>query len=123
MGSKYMSQLACDHSTPVTCPRRVAHGYLTHLPQNLGDGGWIWSRGSPYPTLHHFPASLSLPAAQVHLQSEEPMNRFLTVLFSALFLFTSVSFAESAAGRAESAATVLNEIMSAPDKGIPEEIL
>jgi len=34
-----------------------------------------------------------------------------------------VSFAESAAQRAESAATVLNEIMSAPDKGIPEEIL
>ena len=31
-----------------------------------------------------------------------------------------VSFAESAAQRAESAATVLNEIMSAPDSGIPE---
>jgi SH3 domain-containing YSC84-like protein 1 len=31
--------------------------------------------------------------------------------------------AESAAGRVDSAATVLNEIMSAPDKGIPEEIL
>jgi lipid-binding SYLF domain-containing protein len=35
----------------------------------------------------------------------------------------SLSFAESAAGRADSAATVLNEIMAAPDKGIPEEIL
>lgn len=32
-------------------------------------------------------------------------------------------WAESAAGRAESAATVLNEIMSAPDKGIPEEVI
>jgi lipid-binding SYLF domain-containing protein len=42
-------------------------------------------------------------------------------------LFTSVffaqGFAESAAGRVESAATVLNEVMAAPDKGIPEEIL
>jgi SH3 domain-containing YSC84-like protein 1 len=43
------------------------------------------------------------------------------VLFT--LLFCSLSLAESAAGRAESAATVLNEIMSAPDKGIPEEIL
>src|SRR5205807_9517193 len=31
--------------------------------------------------------------------------------------------AESAAGRAESAATVLTDIMATPDKGIPEEIL
>src|SRR5947207_6751675 len=31
--------------------------------------------------------------------------------------------AESAAGRAESAATVLTDIMGTPDKGIPEEIL
>ncbi len=43
------------------------------------------------------------------------------VLFT--LLFCSLSLAESAAGRAESAATVLNEIMSAPDKGIPEEIM
>src|SRR5215469_15164505 len=34
-----------------------------------------------------------------------------------------VSFAESAASRAQSAATVLDEIMSAPDKGIPEEVI
>lgn len=40
-----------------------------------------------------------------------------------VFLCSCVSFAESAAERAESAATVLNEIMAAPDKGIPEEIL
>lgn len=43
---------------------------------------------------------------------------FVTILVSA----TQV-FAESATNRAESAATVLNEIMSAPDKGIPEEVL
>jgi lipid-binding SYLF domain-containing protein len=40
-----------------------------------------------------------------------------------LLLVSTLSLAETAAERAESAATVLNEIMSAPDKGIPEEIL
>jgi len=40
-----------------------------------------------------------------------------------VFIFVNQLFAESAAGRVESAATVLNEIMSAPDKGIPEEVL
>jgi SH3 domain-containing YSC84-like protein 1 len=50
------------------------------------------------------------------------MKRPLYVLIFA-FLCSSILFAESAAGRAESAATVLSEIMSAPDKGIPEEIL
>src|SRR5215467_8880331 len=48
----------------------------------------------------------------------------LPCLFVALVLCaSSLCFAESAAGRADSAATVLNEIMSAPDKGIPEEVL
>jgi SH3 domain-containing YSC84-like protein 1 len=50
------------------------------------------------------------------------MKRPLSVVLFAL-LSCSLSFAESAAGRAESAATVLSEIMSAPDKGIPEEVL
>jgi lipid-binding SYLF domain-containing protein len=45
---------------------------------------------------------------------------FFTLLLSICYM---QSFAGSAAGRAESAATVLNEIMSAPDKGVPEEIL
>lgn len=46
------------------------------------------------------------------------------VLFSlfALVLVNQI-VAESAADRIESSATVLNEIMAAPDKGIPEEIL
>jgi len=38
-------------------------------------------------------------------------------------LLSGVMLAETAAGRADSAATVLNEIMAAPDKGIPGEIL
>jgi len=46
------------------------------------------------------------------------------VFFAILLCLASISsFAETAAQRAESAATVLNEIMSAPDKGIPEEVL
>ncbi|HKD45625.1 MAG TPA: lipid-binding SYLF domain-containing protein, partial [Candidatus Angelobacter sp.] len=50
------------------------------------------------------------------------MKRPVRVVLFAL-LSCSLSFAESAAGRAETAATVLSEIMSAPDKGIPEEVL
>lgn len=49
------------------------------------------------------------------------MRCLQVVLF--VLLFSSLSLAGTAAERAESAATVLNEIMSAPDKGIPEEIL
>lgn len=50
------------------------------------------------------------------------MKKVLVVLLFALVCVTQV-LAESAAGRVESAATVLGEIMSAPDKGIPEEVL
>jgi lipid-binding SYLF domain-containing protein len=51
------------------------------------------------------------------------MKRFFCGLMCA-FLISSFSFAsESAASRAEAAATVLNEIMAAPDNGIPVEIL
>src|SRR5262249_10766051 len=46
---------------------------------------------------------------------------FRVVLFA--LLASSLCRAETAAGRVESAATVLNEIMATPDKGIPEEIL
>jgi len=50
------------------------------------------------------------------------MKSFIRVVLFAL-LASSVGLAETAAGRAESAATVLNEIMATPDKGIPAEIL
>lgn len=50
------------------------------------------------------------------------MKRLLGAVLLAL-LVSSLTFAETAAGRVESAATVLNEIMATPDKGIPEEIL
>jgi len=46
---------------------------------------------------------------------------FSLLLFAALLC--GYAAAETAAGRVESAATVLNEIMATPDKGIPEEIL
>src|SRR5215813_5338068 len=58
--ARYMSELPHAVSTAVTCRPSDANGYLSHLPQNLGDGGWIWSRGSPYPTLHNFSASHNL---------------------------------------------------------------
>lgn len=50
------------------------------------------------------------------------MKKALAGVFFACVCVTQL-MAESAAGRVESAATVLGEIMSAPDKGIPEEIL
>src|ERR1041385_7690168 len=50
------------------------------------------------------------------------MKSLIRVVLFAL-LVSGVALAETAAGRAESAATVLNEIMATPDKGIPAEIL
>ena len=50
------------------------------------------------------------------------MKKVLWFSFCAL-LFVNQLSAESAASRVESAAGVLSEIMAAPDKGIPEEIL
>ncbi len=50
------------------------------------------------------------------------MKRLFGVVVFAL-LVCSLTFAETAAGRVGSAATVLNEIMATPDKGIPSEIL
>jgi SH3 domain-containing YSC84-like protein 1 len=49
------------------------------------------------------------------------MKKLLCALLSAIAIST-VSFAETAAERVRSAATVLDEIMATPDKGIPEEI-
>jgi len=49
------------------------------------------------------------------------MRRVGVFLFA--LLSCCLSFADTAAHRAESAATILDEIMSAPDKGIPEEVL
>jgi SH3 domain-containing YSC84-like protein 1 len=50
------------------------------------------------------------------------MKRFYCGVFIALAI-SHLSFAETAAQRAQSAATVLEEIMATPDKGIPVEIL
>jgi lipid-binding SYLF domain-containing protein len=50
------------------------------------------------------------------------MKRLLGVLLFALIALNQM-MAETEASRVEAAANVLNEIMSAPDKGIPEEIL
>ncbi|HET9836946.1 MAG TPA: lipid-binding SYLF domain-containing protein [Candidatus Angelobacter sp.] len=50
------------------------------------------------------------------------MKSLIRVVLFAL-LVSGAALAETAANRAESAATVLNEIMATPDKGIPSEIL
>jgi lipid-binding SYLF domain-containing protein len=51
------------------------------------------------------------------------MKRTLYVVLCVLTLWGFAFASETAADRAQSAATVLNEIMAAPDKGIPQEIL
>ena len=50
------------------------------------------------------------------------MKKALVLALIAILVVPQL-LAESAAGRAESAATVLTDIMATPDKGIPEEIL
>ncbi len=50
------------------------------------------------------------------------MKRLLLSSLFALFCLVPL-FAETAAERTQAAATVMNEIMATPDKGIPEEIL
>jgi lipid-binding SYLF domain-containing protein len=59
-------------------------------------------------------------------------NRFLIVLFSFVFLFTSADIqrlnaqdrdAEDQADRAREAATVLTEVMGIPEKGIPDALM
>jgi SH3 domain-containing YSC84-like protein 1 len=49
------------------------------------------------------------------------MKKFFYAVLLALAI-SSLTFAETAAERVRSAATVLDEIMATPDKGIPEEI-
>ena len=53
---------------------------------------------------------------------EEFMKKFVVGALIAL-LSTTATFAETAAQRVKSAATVIEEIMASPDKGIPEEVL
>ena len=48
---------------------------------------------------------------------------FLTMLFAATFAFADSGGRAAADARLQAAGTVLNEIMAAPDKGIPEEVI
>ena len=98
-------------------------GYSTHLPQNLGDGvghGYEGHRIQPFIIFRHLLTCSQLPTDKIIFEGIMKLM-FRVVLFA--LLVTGVSLAETAAGRAESAATVMNEIMAASDKGIPEEIL
>lgn len=51
------------------------------------------------------------------------MKTLLRVVLCAVTLASGAFASEAASSRLESAATVLNEIMATPDKGIPEDIL
>jgi lipid-binding SYLF domain-containing protein len=51
------------------------------------------------------------------------MKRLLRVVLFAITLSNVAFSAEAASSRLQASATVLNEIMAAPDKGIPEDIL
>jgi SH3 domain-containing YSC84-like protein 1 len=109
--------------TPVTCSENGAGGYSTHLPQNLGDGvghGYEGHRIQPFIIFQHLLTCSQLSTDKINFEGIMKLM-FRVVLFA--LLVTSVSFSETAAGRVDSAATVLNEIMASPDKGIPEEIL
>jgi lipid-binding SYLF domain-containing protein len=61
--------------------------------------------------------------ALLELVSDNPSVKKVLALSLVTFALVTQVLAESVAGRVQSAATVLNEIMSTPDKGIPEEIL
>src|SRR6185312_9655011 len=69
-----------------------------------------------------FPASLLRAGQCSTILTEESMKKAFCFLAVAL-IASSVAFAETAAQRVQSAATVLDEIMATPDKGIPVEIL
>jgi len=51
------------------------------------------------------------------------MRTLLRVVLFAVTLSSAAFASEAASSRLESAATVLNEIMATPDKGIPSDIL
>jgi lipid-binding SYLF domain-containing protein len=109
--------------TPVTCRENSPGGYSTHLPQNLGDGvghGYEGHRIQPFIIFPHLLTCFQLPTDKIIF---EGIMKFMFRVVLLALLLTGMSFSETAAGRVESAATVLNEIMATPDKGIPEEIL
>ena len=107
--------LACYRGHMDTCP-------TYHRTWETGVGyGHEGHRIQPLKIFQHL--SSKLLNSYITIVCEEPMKTPLRIAIFCLLCCSVVSFAESAAQRAESAATVLNEIMSAPDSGIPEEIL
>jgi lipid-binding SYLF domain-containing protein len=66
--------------------------------------------------------SIYSPAPTAKIIFEGIMKSLIRVVVFTL-LVSGAGLAETAAGRAESAATVLNEIMAAPDNGIPGSVL
>jgi lipid-binding SYLF domain-containing protein len=64
---------------------------------------------------------LALPADKIIF--EENMKTLLRVVLFAIILSNVAFAAEAASSRLQAAATVMDEIMAAPDKGIPSDIL
>jgi lipid-binding SYLF domain-containing protein len=115
--------LAQAKGTPVTCREKVCDAYSTHLPQNLGDGVGYGHEGHRIQPFIYFPAASFYTEFSNKIIFEELMKKLLRVVLFALGL-TNMAFAsEAAASRLQDAATVLDEIMATPDKGIPSEIL
>jgi len=63
------------------------------------------------------------PALTAKIILEENMKTLLRVVLFAITLSNVAFAAEAASSRLQASATVLNEIMAAPDKGIPSDIL
>ena len=63
------------------------------------------------------------PALTAKIILEENMKTLLRVVLFAITLSNVAFAAEAASSRLQTSATVMNEIMAAPDKGIPSDIL
>src|ERR1700742_1330500 len=109
--------------TAVTCRKNGCNAYSTHLPQNLGDGVGHGHEGHRIQPFIYFPGASFYTNSSNKNLFEEFMKTLLRVVLIALGL-TNMTFAsEAAASRLQAAATVLDEIMATPDKGIPTEIM
>jgi lipid-binding SYLF domain-containing protein len=121
--SKYMSLTPCTHASPgyLATVRPKVDTWLTyHRTWETGVGhGHEGRHIQPFILFLHLTPELLLRLKSI---SRNIMKKLPSVLLFALIV-GNLSFAESAAGRIESAATVLNEIMATPDSGIPEEIM
>ena len=106
----------CILSSPTTEPGRQGLDLVTRVAES--NPLLFYSSSRPKLLLDRSTWSKYFPGI---FEGHKMKKVLLLSLFA--FLFVNQLIAESAASRVESAANVLSEIMAAPDKGIPEEIL